>query len=138
LINRDLFSVVFAHPDFNEHSCFVCGDPIVDPAGKKPRLAVVYSTVNLLLNAARHSWTQWARPCQFSVDTTYRLVNEGHGLLVVGVMGLDQKLHTIGFAVVSSEDTEGHLHVFRSLSAEVEKIGNEAIHLGLIDQTLRF
>jgi hypothetical protein len=137
LVDRDMGPVVMANPDFNEHSCFVCGDPIINPAGKKPRLAVVYSTVNLLLNAARHSWTQWARPCQFSVDTTYRLVQEGHGLLVVGVMGLDQKLHVIGFAVVSSEDTEGHLHVFRCLSKEVEKIGNEAIALGMRDPNLR-
>ena len=93
--------------------------------------------MNLMLNACRHTWTQWARPCQFSVDTTYRLVKEGHGLLVLCVAGLDQRLHVVGVAVVSSEDTAGHLHVFRCLSQEVEKIGNEAIEIGLLDSTFR-
>ena len=139
VIDTLLGPAVMERPDFDEHSCFVCGTPVVDPGTEKtkPRLVVVYSSVNLLLNAARHRWTQWARPCQFSVDTTYRLVNEGHGLLVVGVMGLDQHLHHIGYACVTSEDTIGHLEVFRMLAQEVGTISNEAIAAGALDETFR-
>jgi len=39
------------------------------------------------------------------MDTTYRVVCEGHGVLLVGVVGLSSKYHAVAEALVSNEDT---------------------------------
>lgn len=71
------------------------------------RLVVVISTRNLIGNGYR-ACVRGCGEVQLQLDTTYRLVIEGHGTMVMGVTSLDQKFHLLAYAVVNKEDTEGH------------------------------
>ena len=67
---------------FNEHTVHVLGEPIVIP--EEHRVTVALSTINLLLNLYRQS--DFGVPRFVCVDTTHRLVKEGHCCLLVGTM----------------------------------------------------
>ena len=56
------------------------------------------------------------------VDSTHRLVVEGHACMLFGTVSTAQKFHIIGYAVCDKEDDAAHDHVFRSLKGEVERI----------------
>jgi hypothetical protein len=103
---------------FDEHSVSLIGEALVSPSEKK--LAAVFSSENLLLNGYRYE--QCGMPLQLCADTTYRLVVEGHGTLLVGLMSLDQKFHIIAYAVLCKEDTEHHEHCFRQIKKGVEAV----------------
>ena len=66
---------------------------------------MTYTTENLLENAYRA--TQQGVPLQVMVDTTYRLVIEGHGTILIG--------HIVAYGGVSSEDTHGHQHCLQAV-----------------------
>jgi len=100
------------------HQVYVVGDCLCNVQTK--RLVAVLSTENLLLNGYRV--LQFGMPLQLLVDTTWRLVVEGHGTILVGCMGLDQHFHIIAYAVVSKEDTDGHEHAFKQVKAGVEAV----------------
>ncbi len=59
---------------------------------------------------------------QILIDTTWRLVVEGHGTILIGVAAPDQHFHAIAYCVVSKEDTEGHLHCLKQVKAGVEAV----------------
>ena len=68
---------------------FVVGEPLID--SNNERLAVVLATENLLLNMYRA--TTFDLPLQIQIDTTYRLVIQGHAVMPNGVTTLDQCYH---------------------------------------------
>ena len=68
---------------------------------------------------------------QLCVDTTWRLVVEGHGTILVGVMAPDQHFHAVGYCVVSSDDTDGHEHCFRQLKKGVEDTVDQYASAGI-------
>ena len=132
------------------HTCYLLGEPVVQSSlevpsfrGKHasltvreqaeaaeaagPRVCVALSTEALLLNGYR--MTRQAMPMQVQVDTTWKLVKEGHGTIVVGTTAVDQAFHAIAYAVVSREDTIGHELVFAQIrdavQAVVSKYGDE-------------
>ena len=56
------------------------------------------------------------------IDSTYRLVVEGHTNLLVGCVDVAQKWHTIGYGVCSSESEEQHAHIMKCLRDEVNSL----------------
>jgi hypothetical protein len=127
---------------FDEHTVHVVGDHIVKTAGgcdggeKKgggkppggscstsssgPDIAVVLSTEALLLNGYR--MTRQAQPMQLVVDTTWKLVEEGHGCIVIGAVSVDQRFHAIAYAFVDQECTFAHTFVFSQVRQGIERV----------------
>ena len=103
---------------FGPHSTYVVGEPVAD--AEEQKLCVALSTENLLLNAYRQS--QSGLPPLLQVDTTHKLVLEGHNCMLFGTVDAAQKWHTVGFGVCSEEDTEAHTTVCRALREEVHTI----------------
>ena len=103
---------------FGIHSVYVCGEPIID--SKTNNVSIAYSSENLLLNAYRQSLS----PVQdlVQVDTTHRLVLEGHNNLLLGCVDAAQNFHVIGYGICAREDHVAHAHVTSCLKEEMEKV----------------
>ncbi len=54
------------------------------------------------------------------IDTTYRIVIEGHCCMPVGTVSPDCKFKIIGYGVCSHEDIEAHKTVVRQIKAAVD------------------
>jgi hypothetical protein len=121
--------------DFDEHTVHVIGECIVksasgsDPDGSEPdgsssstgpHVAVALSTEALLLNGYR--MTRQAQPMQLVVDTTWKLVEEGHGCIVVGAVATDQVFHAIAYAFVDQECSVAHTFIFRQIKLGIENV----------------
>jgi len=89
--------------DFGIHSVYVCGEPRID--SDKQEICIAFSNENLLLNAYRQSIS--SVPTSIMVDTTPRLVLEGHNNMLFGCVDARQRFHTIGYGVCSSKDPGG-------------------------------
>ena len=61
------------------------------------------------------------------MDTTLRLVLEGHNCMLFGLVDPAQHFHTIGYGFCSNEDETAHHHIITTLKSEVERIVNERI-----------
>ena len=61
------------------------------------------------------------------IDTTYRIIVEGHGLMLIGTMSVNQNFHTIAYAIVSKEDEVAHTLVLATLKKGVESLFNERV-----------
>ena len=101
---------------FNEHTVHVLGEPIVIP--EEHRVTVAFSTINLLLNLYRQS--DFGVPKFVCVDTTHRLVKEGHCCLLVGTMSLSQHFHIVGYGICSHEDARAHEHILSRIRDAVD------------------
>ena len=64
------------------------------------------------------------------IDTTYRIIVEGHGLMLIGTMSVNQNFHTIAYAIVSKEDEVAHTWVLATLKKGVESLVNKRIIRG--------
>ena len=104
--------------DFGIHSVYIIGEPKIDAATQTINIAM--SSENLLLNVYRQEQT--GLPCILQVDTTLRLVLEGHNCMLFGLVDPAQKFHTIGYGFCSEEDTAAHHHIITNLKAEVERV----------------
>jgi len=111
--------------DFNDDTPFLVGDYICDSLDNGldglGRIAALISTENLLLNGYR-ARVVGDMPLQIQIDTTYRLVVEGYGTMILGVTSLDQTFHLLGYAIVNKEDTTGHKFVLRQLKDGIEAV----------------
>lgn len=81
---------------------------------------IAYSTENLLLNAYRQTCFGLPSICQ--IDTTHRLVIEGHNNMLFGCVDAAQHFHIIGYGLCSKEDTAAHIYVASCLKAEIEAL----------------
>ena len=81
---------------------------------------IAYSTPNLLLNAYRQ--TLFGVPSMCQVDTTHRLVLQGHNSMLFGCVDTAQHFHVIGYGICSSEDTAAHEHIATCLKVELEAL----------------
>ena len=122
--------------DFDEHATFSLPDPIIQPQsddGSTPaRLAVVLTTENLLRQPYRsmqRCGTGTLVCAHFQIDTTWKLVVEGHGTILIGLMSPDQHFHAIAYAVVNLEDQAGHDYVVRATKKAVEWVIAKHIRL---------
>ena len=93
------------------------------------RLAVVLSTDNLLLNARRYELE--GLNFTLTVDTTWSLVVEGHGTIVVGVVSPDQHFHAVSYGICSHDDAQAHQFVFEKTKAGVEEVVRKYARGGL-------
>ena len=98
------------------HAPFVCGKPIIDADSQT--IAVAFSTRNLLGNAYRQQ--QYGLPAIMQVDTTHRIVLEGHNNMLFGTVDAAQHFHIIGYGLCSSEDRAAHTHIMKCLAQEAE------------------
>ena len=142
------FAQLSKQPNFNANTMYVVGAPLLDsgelvppekpgkkkkeepdkstPKKKKPpkqfngRVAFLISTDNLLLNGWRAA--QFSNGIQLGVDATYRLVVEGHGVLVLCVADLAQVTHVLGYGIFSHEDETGIRHILTQLKYGVEAV----------------
>ena len=121
--NSHLRSALEKSSVFGPHSAYVCGTPLID--AEDNRIAIAFSTENLLLNAYRQDLSSIQTHVQ--VDTTHRLVLEGHNSMVFGCVDAAQHFHVIGWGVCSHEDTAAHAHVIKCLKAEVESIVQQRV-----------
>ena len=102
-------------------TAYVCGTPIID--SEKETVSIAYSTENLLLNAYRQE--KFGFPSLVQIDCTHRLVLEGHACMLFGTVDAAQKFHYIGYGICDKEDEAAHMHVFRCLKLEAERIVKE-------------
>ena len=86
----------------------------------RQEITVAYSTPNLLLNGYRQ--TLFGIPSICQVDTTHRLVLEGHNSMLFGTIDAAQHFHVIGYGLCASEDTAAHEHIASCLKAEMQAI----------------
>ena len=56
------------------------------------------------------------------VDTTHRLVVEGHNCMLVGTMDASQHFHIIGYGICSHEDVTAHKIVLCQIRDAVEAV----------------
>ena len=107
--------------DFNRNTLFVCGDEyIVEQDEGKERVAVLFTTENLLLNAYRQTTT--GQDLTLAVDCSYRYTWQGYGLLVLKVIDFSQSAHSLAWGLVSKEDDDAHVFVFQQLVAELNNV----------------
>ena len=76
-------------------------------------MILAFATENQLLNAVRQMEAGY--PPFLAVDTTYRVVIEGHACMPIGTQDAANRFHTIGYGICSSEDKEAHTAVFKML-----------------------
>ena len=57
-----------------------------------------------------------------AVDTSYRYMWQGYGLLVLKVIDLSQTAHSVAWAMVSKEDDDAHVFVFQQFVKELEHL----------------
>jgi hypothetical protein len=107
---------LMAQGEFKLHSTFVCGEPIINSDNEN--ITIAYSTPNLLKNAYRQQ--QYGLPAILQVDTTHRLVLEGHNNMLFGTVDAAQHFHIIGYGLCHSEDQAAHMHVMKCLAKEAE------------------
>ena len=107
-----------AQDAYNEHASYLLGEPLVVPESNRVTFAV--SSDNLLLNAYRQ--TRFGLPSYLAVDTTHRLISEGHCIMPVGTMSATQHFHKIAYGVCSHEDIEAHEHVLRQVRDAVNEV----------------
>ena len=100
------------------HTTFVCGVPKVD--AENGLINIAYSTENLLLNAYRQG--RYGYPSIVQIDTTHRLVLEGHSCLLIGTVDPAQHFHIIGYGIMSDETQQSHQYIVEQLKIEVESI----------------
>ena len=72
------------------------------------------------------------------VDASYRYTVEGWGVLIVKVNSMDQKGHTVAYAICSREDSAAHEWIFKTIKNEVEILVNSLVEKTLAAQTLNF
>ena len=83
-------------------------------------MVIALSSENLLLNAYRQSVS--GLPSYVMVDTTHRLVVEGHNCMLVGTMDAAQHFHVIGYGICSHEDMDAHRIVLAAVRNEVNRV----------------
>ena len=87
----------------------MCGEPIID--AESQNITIAFSTRNLLLNAYRQML--FGLPAIVQVDTTHRLVLEGHNNMLFGTVDAAQHFHVIGYGLCASEDQAAHTHIMK-------------------------
>ena len=118
VFERYEYNTVSKLDSFNMHTVYQVGGLYFD--SREERVAGVLSTENLLLNGYRI--IQEGMPLTILIDTTYRLVVEGHGTILVGVMAPDQHFHIVAYAIASQDDADAHEHVLREIKKGVEAV----------------
>ena len=103
---------------FGMHTSYVCGEPWID--AEQQTINIAFSTQNLLLNAYRQEL--FGVPPILQVDTTHRLVLEGHNNMLFGTQDVAQHFHIIGYGICNKEDTAAHEHIMRCLAHEAEAL----------------
>lgn len=103
---------------FNEHAIYLLADPILIP--EEERVTIVLSSKNLLLHAYHQQ--DFGVPSYVCIDTTHRLVQEGHCCMAVGTMSITQEFHIIGYGICSHEDVRAHEHVLRAIRDAVNAV----------------
>ena len=111
-------SVLKANGNFHEDSVYLCGEPILEPA--HDTVCFVLSTDNLLLNAYRQ--TLFGVPSYVQIDTTHRVVSEGHCVMPIMTVDLQQRTHPIAFGICSDESVAAHRHVIEQTKMAVEAV----------------
>ena len=109
--------------EFGIHSVYIIGTPTIEVVTQS--VAITISTENLLLNVYRQAQT--GLPSILQVDTTHRLVIEGHNCMLFGLVDPAQHFHVIGYGLCSEEDTSAHINIARALKEEVERVVNQRI-----------
>ena len=56
------------------------------------------------------------------VDTTHRLIVEGHNCMLFGTTGPDQRFHAIAYGICAHEDEAAHHKVAAAIKLEVEAL----------------
>uniref|UniRef100_A0A7S0LG11 Uncharacterized protein n=1 Tax=Coccolithus braarudii TaxID=221442 RepID=A0A7S0LG11_9EUKA len=107
-----------AKGDFGMHTVYVCGEARINSIAQE--IAIAISSENLLLNGYRQSIS--SVPTHVQVDTTYRLVLEGHNNMLIGCVDTRQRFHTIGYGICGEEDTAAHTFIMKCLKDEMEAV----------------
>lgn len=103
------------------NSLIVCGDRYeVNEEDGHERVAVLFSTENLLLNAYRQTTT--GQDMTLAVDTSYRYTWQGYGLLVIKVIDFSQTAHSVAWGLVSKEDADAHVFCFDMMLQEIQTL----------------
>ena len=108
------------HP-FDEHTTYLCAGTFGLDADNN-RFVAALSTENLLLNAFRQLA---ASDITIYVDSSYRYMYEGWGLVPIKVCSHDQMMHTIAYGLSSHDDERNHEYIFRVVKKEVERVVND-------------
>ena len=107
-----------AQGTFDEHAVYLLAPPVIDALTH--RVVVALSTENLLLNAYRQAKS--GLPSYIMVDTTHRLIVEGHNCMLVGTTDAAQHFHIIGYGICSHEDLFAHEVVLSAIREQVNAV----------------
>lgn len=117
---------------YDEDTFFLCGDYKCDGTEGKERIAAMFSTDNLLLNMYR--WWCTGYDLTFSVDTSYRYMVQGFGLLPIRVLDFSQTSHVVGYGLLNKEDIRAHAFLFYQLKVECERVVEYYRDIGYFDE----
>jgi len=98
------YSALKDHPGFKAHSAYVidCPKYIVD--SERDQIVYMLTSEKMLKNIFLQEESGMRRI--WCIDTTHRLVAEGHSVMVVGLRDIEQKFHKVAYGVVSSDNQE--------------------------------
>jgi hypothetical protein len=96
-----------------------------------PRVVVVFTTDELVLNAYRQWYHTGKTDLHFQIDASYKYTTQKRmGYIPIKTLSHCQKGHTVAYAVINTEDTVAHKHILGAVKAAVERIVNERIDRG--------
>ena len=110
-----------AQRGYHEDTVYVCGEPRIDSVSGE--VHIVLSTDNLLLNAYRQ--TLFGLPSYVQIDTTHRLICEGHCVMPITTVDCLQHTHVISYGIVNSESIASHTYVIEQTRLAVNAIVRE-------------
>ena len=116
---------------FNCHTPFVCEDFICqEDATAHTGQYIVYmmTTDHMAFNSAR----AWYGPLEttWCVDSTHKLVRQGHAVFVVGVPDVSLKFHKVAVGVLSEKSERSHVAAMAMVKAEVQRCHVRQLELG--------
>ena len=109
---------------------FICQEDASTPTGQY--LVYMMTTDHMAFNAAR----AWHGPLEttWCVDSTHKLVRQGHAVFVVGVPDVSLKFRKVAVGVLSEKSERAHVAAMAMVKAEIERCHNRQILLGAYEE----
>lgn len=103
-LRASTYSALKDHPGFRAHSAYVIDSPNFIVDSERDQIVYMLTSEKMLKNIFLQEESGMRRI--WCIDTTHRLVAEGHSVMVVGLRDIEQKFHKVAYGVVSSDNQE--------------------------------
>lgn len=92
------------HAGFKSHSAYIIDSPRFIVDSERDQVVYMMTSEKMLKNIFWQADS--GMPRILCMDTTHRLVAEGHSVMVLGVRDIEQKFHRVAYGVVSTDNQE--------------------------------